>query len=119
MLLLAILLSAPADAAPDEVVEPIEAWLAEDQPARDAHAHDLGVVAQLGGWWRDLSHEPVCTITLLVPDGLDVDGVPSLALGDSGLHVDVALTRGTGGLREYELGRCLPASTPVLVHLQR
>lgn len=106
-----------------ETLSPLNLWpSSETPPSGGREIRDLGVLVRLGTWWSPLERGPEgprsCTVTAMVPDGFALASTPKAALGDSGLHLTVPLTSGDGGVALYELERCLPSSTPLLVHLE-
>ncbi len=117
--MLSLLLLSSALAAPPADTEPLAAWPAAVQPPVTAgHARDLGLIAHLGPWSGEPELEDqACSLTIMVPDGRELVAPPRLSVGPAGLHVEVDLTWGMGGLRVYDLDLCLPVDTPV--HVER
>ncbi len=94
----------------------------ERPPAGERDLRDRGVLVRLGTWWSPLERDPEgarsCIVTALLPEGFALAGTPEAALSNRGLHLKVPLTAGAGGVSLFELERCLPSTTPVLVHLE-
>ena len=106
-----------------ETRTPLKLWRSSERPPTGGRdLRDRGVLVRLGTWWAPLEPGSAgpesCTVTALLPDGFAVASTPEAAVGDSGLHLPVPLTAGDGGVQLYELERCLPSSTPLLVHLE-
>lgn len=90
-----------------------------------------GIVVRLGTWLSPLEHQAeqpgsACSLTVLLPEGIDLAGPPQLALGSRRLHATLALApvsasapaTGSGGRSVWELERCLPIATPIETDLR-
>lgn len=87
-------------------------------PAAVEEGPGAGVVVRLGSWFSPLEREPEgagqsCSLTVMLPPGMDLAGPPELAVGQARLHATLALRPGPGSRSVWELQRCLPTATPV------
>jgi len=81
-----------------------------------------GIVVRLGTWLSPLEHQAeqpgsACSLTVLLPEGMDLASPPRLALGSERLHATLSLVatpaRDSGGRSVWELESCLPVTTPI------
>lgn len=112
---------APAPGA-DGALRPLAVHESRRQ-ARPTPTSVHGPLARLGTWLDPLEREPelpgtACSLTVLLPDGMDLSGPPEVAQGDHRLHVTLPLAAGQGLRGVWELERCLPVATPVQVTLR-
>ncbi len=82
-----------------------------------------GLFVRLGNWWdaKEVDEDGVtkaCLLTTLVPEGMAIDGKPAVAVSDRGLEATLSLKPGKGAVQSWELGRCLPIDTPVIVRFE-
>ncbi|MCB9781238.1 MAG: VWA domain-containing protein [Alphaproteobacteria bacterium] len=77
-----------------------------------------GVVVRPGTWWDAAEAEPdgpgdVCSLTVMVPDGMDLSGPPKVWTGSARMGVELALAPGDGSRTVWELSRCVPPATAI------
>ena len=104
--------------------QPLRVYESRQRPAQAQDSGlSAGVLVRLGAWSSSLEKEPeepgqVCTLSVLLPEGVALAAPPALATGDRLLHVDLDLAPGAGSRSLWELERCLPATTPVQTTLR-
>ena len=108
--------------AEDTELQPLAIYPSTEHPAPSAPpspgSFESGVLVRLGDWLDPLERAPespgqACTLSVMLPAGMALDGAPQVALGTARLHVRLTLQPGAGARSVWELAHCLPAATPI------